>query len=187
MRCLFRILNYNFKKHFSASDHSIDESTIPYFGKHETMQFICGKPIRFGFKLWCLSSTDGYLFHAVPNCAGTKLSNTGLGQGADVVLSTAEKGGLSSGFSVTFDNLFTSFLLLVELSKLGIGDQVTIRQNRLENVALPSKQTKKKTDKGSYECSTDNRVNAVVFWHDTAIVTCASNYSSAAPESFIKR
>ena len=115
MHCLFDLLNCNFKKHFSASDHSIDETMIPYFAKHGTKQFICGKPIRFVFKLWCFASIDGYLFHAEPYCGDdSKLANTGLGQCADVVLDLVEKDGLSSGFSVTFDNLFTSFPLLDE-------------------------------------------------------------------------
>ena len=87
--------------------------------------------------------------HAEPYCgADTKLSNTGLGQGADVELSLVEKSGLSSGFCVTFDKIFTSFYLLNELSKRGIGGLVTIRQNRLENAAVPSKQTMKKAKKG---------------------------------------
>ena len=113
---------------------------IPYFGKHETKQFICGKPIRFGFKLRCLVSTDGYLFHAEPRCgADTKLSNTGFGQGADVVLGLAEKSGLSRGFPVTSDKLLTSFSLLDELSKRGISGLVTIRQNCLENATVSLK------------------------------------------------
>ena len=99
IHCLFDMLNYNFIKHFSANDHSIDESMISYFGKHGTIQFICGKPICFGFKLWCLASIDGYLFQAEPYCgADTKLSNTDLGQGADVVLGLVEKVCLPSGF-----------------------------------------------------------------------------------------
>ena len=99
MPCLFNILKCNFKKHFSGSDHGIDETMIPYLGKHGTKQFICGKPIRFGFKLWCLTSTDGYLIHAEPYCeADTKLSDIGLGQGADEVLNLAGKGGLLNGF-----------------------------------------------------------------------------------------
>ena len=110
---------------------------IPCFEKHGIKQFICGKPICFGFKLWCLVSSDGYLFHAEPyGGADTKLSNTGLGQGADVVLGFIEKGELSSGFSISFDNRFTSFLLLYELSKRGIGGQVTIRQNCLKKAAV---------------------------------------------------
>ena len=37
-----------------------------------------------------------------------------------------------------------------------------------------------------FDC-TDNRVNAVVFLNDTAIVTCTSNHAGAALENFIKR
>ena len=66
--------------------------------------------------------------------------------------------------SATFDNLFTSFFLLDELSKRGIGVQVTIKQNRLENAAVPSKQRQKLKK-----------------------VPCFSNYSCAASEKFIKR
>ena len=59
-----------------------------------------------------------------------------------------EKGGLSNGFFVTFDKLFTSFPLLDERSKRGIEGLVTIRYNCLENAAVSSKQTMKKTSTG---------------------------------------
>ena len=45
----------------------------------------------------------------------------------------------------------------------------------------------KKTKKGSYDCSTDNRANEVVLLNDTAMVACASNYAGATLECFIKR
>ena len=45
----------------------------------------------------------------------------------------------------------------------------------------------RKRRRGSYDCSTDNRVNAVVFWNNTAIITSAQNCAGAAPKSFIKR
>ena len=117
---------------------------IPYYGKHGTKQFIRGKPIRFGFKLWCLTSTEGYLFHTEPYC-GTKLKDIGLGQGADVVLGLIEKCNLSSGCTLTFDNLFTSLPLLDKLSKRCKGGLETLRQNRLENTPVPTKQLMKKT------------------------------------------
>ena len=140
MSCLFDIPNCNFKKHLRTNDHNIEETMIPYLGKHEIKQFLCSKPILFGFKLWCLASTDGYLFYGEPYYgADTKMSDIGVGKGVDVVLSLAEKGGLSNGFFVTFDNLFTSFPLLDELSKGGIGGLVTIRQNCLKSAAISSK------------------------------------------------
>ena len=39
---------------------SIDESMMPYYGSHSCKMFIKGKPIRFGYKLWCLCESDGY-------------------------------------------------------------------------------------------------------------------------------
>jgi len=42
-------------------DLSYDEAMIPYFGKHSCKQFIRGKPVRFGYKVWCLSTPRGYL------------------------------------------------------------------------------------------------------------------------------
>ena len=188
VRPIFDMLNNNLKKYLSANDHSVDESMIPYYGKHRTKQFIRGKPIRFGFKLWCFTSTEGYLFPAEPYCGSdTKLKDTGLGQGADVVLGLIEKCNLSSGCTLTFDNLFTSLPLLDELSKRGIGGLGTLRQNRLENTPVPKKQLMKKTIRGSYQGATDNHGNTVVVWHDTAVVTCASNYAEALPESFVTR
>ena len=55
---LFEKLNFNFKQYGTFVNHSIDESIIPYYGKHETKQFIRGKPTRFGFKIWCITSSD---------------------------------------------------------------------------------------------------------------------------------
>ena len=96
-----------------------------------------GKPIRFGFKLWCITSTDGYLLHAEPYCGFDMiLEETGLGQGGDVVIDLIKKCELSEGCTVTFGNLFTSHPLLDELSELGIGGLGTLRQNHLQNVPV---------------------------------------------------
>ena len=73
-------------------NHSIDESIIPYYVKHGTKQFIRGNLIGFGFKLWCITSSEGYLLHAEPYCGvDTDLPDTGLGQSADVALGLIEK------------------------------------------------------------------------------------------------
>ena len=37
---------------------SIDESMVPYLGLHSAKQYIKGKPIKFGYKLWMLCSSD---------------------------------------------------------------------------------------------------------------------------------
>ena len=53
VRPLIRGLNDRFLSAFPVEQKlSIDESMIPYFGRHEAKQFIRGKPIQFGFKVW---------------------------------------------------------------------------------------------------------------------------------------
>ena len=39
---------------------------IIYFGEHSAKQYIKGKPIKFGYKLWCLITNLGYLIHCDP-------------------------------------------------------------------------------------------------------------------------
>jgi len=49
-------------ENFIPEQHlAYDESMVKYFGRHSCKQFICGKPIRFGYKVWCLNTKDGYL------------------------------------------------------------------------------------------------------------------------------
>ena len=91
----------------SANNFSVDESMIPYYGRHGTKQFIREKPIRFEFNLWCLCSSDGYLLYAEPYCGkGTSLSETSIWQGSDVVLGMIEKCDLTKGSTVAMDNFF---------------------------------------------------------------------------------
>ena len=44
---------------------SIDESMVPYYGRHSSKMFMKAKPIRFGHKLWCMSGGDGYPYHLI--------------------------------------------------------------------------------------------------------------------------
>ncbi|KAL1239687.1 Chimeric ERCC6-PGBD3 protein [Trichinella pseudospiralis] len=39
---------------------SVDESIVPYYGRHAAKLFLKGKSIRFGYKVWLLCGNDGY-------------------------------------------------------------------------------------------------------------------------------
>ena len=39
---------------------SIDEFIVPYFDKHGTKQYIRGKPIKYGYKMWVIATPGGY-------------------------------------------------------------------------------------------------------------------------------
>ena len=76
--------------------------------------------------------------HFEPYCGSdTKIPDIGLGQGPNVVMGLVHKAGVQPGSSLYFDNLFTSFPLLENLSALKIGGTGTLRKNRLHHVPLP--------------------------------------------------
>ena len=63
---IYEILSKIFKKFGILHNNiSIDESMVPYFGRHSCKQFIRGKPIRFGFKLWVTASSTGLPYHVL--------------------------------------------------------------------------------------------------------------------------
>lgn len=82
VRPLFECLN-DINNRIPIAEHvTVDEMMIEYFGRHVCKQFIRGKPIRFGYKIWSLASSSGFV-HQMEPYAGrhTGLVETGLGQG----------------------------------------------------------------------------------------------------------
>ena len=61
---LYQILNEKFQRcGIFHENQSIDESMVPYFGHHSCKQFIWGKPVRFGYKIWMVASNTGLPYH----------------------------------------------------------------------------------------------------------------------------
>ena len=80
IRPLFHHLNKRYVKFWPVEeDLDIDESMVPYYGHHSSKQYIRGKPIRFGFKIWCLNTRLGYLvqFDPYQGASGAYDSNLG--------------------------------------------------------------------------------------------------------------
>ena len=64
VRLLFDAINKQCVAHYRPEQHlSVDESMVPYFGKHGAKQYIHGKPIKFGYKLLVLAKPLGYCVH----------------------------------------------------------------------------------------------------------------------------
>lgn len=139
LRPLLKLIQENCLNHFvPVRDLNYDESMIKYFGKHGSKQFIRGKPIRFGFKAWCLNTSEGY-------CV-----NFDLYQGKDTTIPDhhAKHFGKASApfvklieqldetkqvlpYHFYFDNLFTSPNLFTFLRFCGYEATGTIRANRV--------------------------------------------------------
>ncbi|XP_071391075.1 piggyBac transposable element-derived protein 3-like [Centroberyx affinis] len=187
VRPIFSELNQSYKVMPFQEWLSVDESMIPYYGRHGCKQFIRGKPIRFGYKLWSLASSSGYMYHMEPyGGSHTLLPKTGLGQGPSVVLGLAEQGQVPQGCKFFHDNLFTSLALLDEMTKRGYGSSGTMRQNRLFDVPFKPQKDFKKLTRGTSEVLTQGD-KLLVRWKDNNIVTVATNMEEKYSETSVKR
>ncbi|GBP77297.1 PiggyBac transposable element-derived protein 3 [Eumeta japonica] len=190
VRPLWDMMNERWLKFFPGDKHlSIDESMVPYFGKHGTKQHIHGKPIRFGYKIWSLCTRLGYLIYGEPY-QGAKTGNTNpnLGVGGSVVTNLIFKLPTAAHYSFYTDNFFTSLRLLDDVSQMGHDITGTLRANRTEGAPLKDIKEMKKTARGSFHQITDVSSNStLVRYNDNNIVTIASTESGVQPIGKVKR
>ncbi|KAL1241589.1 PiggyBac transposable element-derived protein [Trichinella spiralis] len=86
---LYKLLNSSLVKHGMFHEKlSVDESIVPYFGRHATKMILKGKPIRFGYKLWMLCGNDGYPHHMIIYQGSTLFKKTPIPQGIRCILTT---------------------------------------------------------------------------------------------------
>ncbi|XP_039967497.1 piggyBac transposable element-derived protein 3-like [Bactrocera tryoni] len=190
VRPLWNLMNERWLKFYPGDKHlSIDESMVPYFGKHGAKQHIHGKQIRFGYKIWSLCTRLGYLIYGEPY-QGAKTGNTNpnLGVGGSVVTNLISKLPSDNHYSFYIDNFFTSLRLLDEVSQMGHVITGTLRANRTEGAPLKDIKEMKKTSRGSHHHITDLSSNiTLVRYNDNNIVTIASTESGVHPIGKVKR
>lgn len=185
VRPIFDNLNANSSRWFAGQQlFSVDETMVPYFGRHSSKQFIRGKPVRYGYKIWslCTSAGEGVWFE--PYCGRfTRIEDLGLGQGPNVVLDLVAKAEVQAGSEVYVDNLFTSFPLLDKMSERGIALTGTVRQNRLHKVPIiQKKELEKKSVERGYFQTVYRSDQVLVAWKDNKGVYVASNKHAAVQE-----
>ena len=192
VRPLFDAINKQCKENYKPTQHvSVDESMVPYFGRHGAKQYIHGKPIKFGYKLWVMSNPLGYCIQFRPYLGkDTQLSeygDIGLGLGAAVVatlvqsLPPQEESG--SNYHVVMDNFFTSPGLLRHLREKAIAATGTVRACRMENPPLKSIEEVNKMDRGASDVSVQTKSNiAAIRWKDNKVVNVVSTFVGKEPQ-----
>lgn len=156
---------------------AIDEAMEPYYGHHGLKQFIRGKPVRFGYKFWCLCSTEGLLI-------SFKLyegKDTGYEKGRAIgesVVETLAKGVVPTGSSGYIDNFFTTLPLLESFRKDNVNLTGTIRKDKVKDVPLSNI---KKSERGTAELFADrDKCILVCQWNDNSDVKVATNKTDNA-------
>jgi len=171
---------------------SIDESMVPYRGRHSMRMFIKSKPIRFGYKLWVLAGQDGYPYKfEIYQGRSSDGQNQSEPLGTRVVnkmLETVKRKSLPENHLVFMDNFFTSYRLLSDLKKENFKATGTLRQNRSNGACKLMKNDKslKQEGRGAFDFRTDGDVY-VVKWQDNATAVCASNHLTHEPIQTTKR
>ena len=156
---------------------------VPYYGQNGLKQHIRGKPIRFGYKVWCLCTRTGYLVQAIPYQGSTTgYSNPEFGMGGSVVLDLISELPSEVEYRLFFDNLFTPIPLIDHLKQSNIGATGTIRVNRTGKTLLLDPSCMKKKARGTYCHAKDNDSGCIlVCWNDNSVVTLASNCYGVNP------
>lgn len=189
IRPLMDMLNESFRKFgVFREELSVDEMLVRYFGHHPLKQFIKGKPIRFGYKMWSLCGSDGYCYKFQLYCGKETGPKKDLPLGTRVVTEMLEAVDTPTDHSIYFDNLFTSRQLMVTLAEEGYRATGTVQERRTAHCPLPESKVMAKTDRGTFETWFDTSEEiAVTRWNDNRCVTVMSNFDSDQPPSRVKR
>ncbi|KRX51928.1 PiggyBac transposable element-derived protein 3 [Trichinella sp. T9] len=164
---------------------SIDEGMLPYYGHHSCKLLIRGKPIRFGSKIWTMSSANGYPY-ALKIYAGRdeRKKNEPLGMKViEEMISVLER---AEKHELHFNNFFASYDLLEKLSGKMIRATGTMRNSRTRKILIMPVDEVKKKHRGFF----DHVCNGTVYvcrWNDNAIVTLASNHLTHHPIGSVQR
>ena len=189
VRPLLTLLNERFLLYWEPSQNvNVDESMVPYYGRHSAKQFIRGKPIRYGFKMWCLNTPDGYLIQTEPyQGQGTVKIQPELGVGGSVVMDLLAELP-PNGYHVFLDNFFTSIPLLEELKLNGMLGTGTVRANRTLKCPLITPDAIKKQIRGKLDYRLETTSGTIIIrWNDNSCVTVASTASGVAPTKKARR
>lgn len=195
VRPLMNLLKNNFQAHHVVTEHNnFDESMIKYYGKHGCKQFIRGKPIRFGYKVWSLNTEDGYLANfQIYQGKSTKPNSTYeslFGKPAAVfVVMLDELPEKQLKYSFYFDNLFTSLNLLVHLKERGYEGTGTIRANRIpKSCPILRKKEMERKQRGIVDSTISKEDGLIVVaWKDNSVVYVASTCYGVQPRDWVKR
>ena len=165
-----KMLNEQFLQ-YARLDESlcVDESMIPYFGRHGAKQFLRGKPIRFGLKMWCLCHRLGYLIQCDPYHGACGTYDKELGSGASVVLDLVSELPADVPFKIYDDRSFSSVKLAEILKSKEIDYTGTVKSNRTEKAPLIDSKEMAKRPKGCFDfCLEKGEGIALTTWNDNA-------------------
>ncbi|XP_009239800.3 piggyBac transposable element-derived protein 1 isoform X1 [Pongo abelii] len=185
LRPLIKQMNKNFLLYAPLEEYyCFDKSMCECF---DSDQFLNGKPIRIGYKIWCGTTTQGYLVWFEPYQEESTMKvdeDPDLGLGGNLVMNFAdvllERGQYP--YHLCFDSFFTSVKLLSALKKKGVRATGTIRENRTEKCPLMNVEHMKKMKRGYFDFRVEENNEIILCrWYGDGIISLCSNAVGIEP------
>ncbi|KAJ6649681.1 PiggyBac transposable element-derived protein 4 [Pseudolycoriella hygida] len=186
---IIELLNANSRKVYKPSDVvTVDESMIPFKGRYCLKQYMPNKPVKWGYKVWCLCDSYTGFVVAFFVYTGKEDSTKNISLGEKVVTKLVEEANIERGSLVVMDNFFSSCSLYENLM-----DRETFACGTVKGTSkgLPSFMRKNlKNDKimarGEFQFAVKNRT-AAVKWMDRKAVCFLSSVHSPRNISTVRR
>ncbi|KAK2506285.1 hypothetical protein MC885_003428 [Smutsia gigantea] len=185
LRPFIKQMNRNFLLYAPLEEYyCFDKTMCECF---DSDQFLNGKPIRIGYKIWCGTTTQGYLVWFEPYQEESTMiaeKDLNLGLGENLVMNFAnvllERGQYP--YHLCFDSFFTSVKLVSALKKKGVRATGTIRENRTEKCPLMNAEHMKKMKKGYFDFHVEENDEIILCrWHGDGIISLCSNAVGIEP------
>ena len=200
IRPLFTGVTKQFLRVKETPQQSVDEVMVAYKGTMagNLRQYIANKPDKFGYKLFCRASIDGFIHDVLMYQGQTTFSSHPVDLNEEeeehllsnrIVIALAKTIKDPANSAIYADNYFTSIQLVEFLKdKLQCRYVGTARPNRIGNPPLMSRKEmeKKTTLRGKHDYVSCNGVLAMC-WKDNKPVTILSSDAGVLPLSSAKR
>ncbi|XP_040071661.1 piggyBac transposable element-derived protein 4-like [Ixodes scapularis] len=176
LRPLIDGLNRQFQLAYGPRrEDCVDESIILFKGRSSMKQYNLMKPIKRGYKIWCLGDMSGFI-QTFQVYQGKQVETSELqsefGLGGRVVLDLSSS-ILGKGYTLFFDNYFSSVPLMAKLKMEKTCACATIQSNRRQ---LPELRFDKSLTRGKYDFKTTEEGITLFKWKDNKVVYIISNY-----------
>ena len=164
VRPIITLCERQFKARFHPSCNvSIDEALIRYDGRLSWKQYMPKKPVKWGFKLWCLcDSSTGYCVAFSVYTGASNDDNNGMDLGYRVIMRLM-RGYLSANRCVFADNYFTSVHLAKDLLDADTYLCGTTRASRRD---FPNGLAQNRVRRGESEKWVNDDGVLLCKWHD---------------------